>query len=151
MSRLIYLDQGLALVPASLRRIVEKVDPSRYDERLATDRFTLREAIAHVADMEPVLRWRMELAAESPGSPVPNFDQDEEAIAKNYAAWEVGPTLDTLAEERAKTMRVYRSFDETQLKLCIVHPILGEVSIFDLAVFLLGHDMYHLDQASAYL
>jgi len=151
VSRLIYLDQGLALVPATLRRIVEKVDPSRYDERLATDRFTLREAIAHVTDMEPVLRWRMELAAKAPGSTVPNFDQDEEAVAKNYAAWDVGQTLDLFAEERAKTMAAYRSFSEAQLKLCVTHPILGEVSIFDLAVFVLGHDMYHLDQASAYL
>jgi uncharacterized damage-inducible protein DinB len=151
VSRSIYLDQGLALSPAAFRQITALVSPSRLDQSLATDRFTLREVIAHLADMEPVFRARMELALRAPGSEVENFDQDKEALEKNYASWDVQKSLTLFAEARRKTLELFLSLDERQLALTVKHPILGEVSVFGLGVFLLGHDMYHLEQATAYL
>jgi uncharacterized damage-inducible protein DinB len=151
MSRLIYVGQGLSLVPATLTRLVRCVDSARIDTRLAENRFTLREVLAHMADMEPVIRGRMELALRSPGSNVENWDQDQNALDKNYAAWEVGPTLELFSVEREKTCKLFEALTIEQIKLTVHHPILGEVTIFDLACFLLGHDTYHLDQISEYL
>jgi hypothetical protein len=151
VKRLRYLDSGLTYSPIVLKRLVGLIDPSRYDEALGPDRFTLREMVAHVADLEPVLRGRMELAVAHPGADVPNFDQDAEAIAKQYSKWEIGPTLEKFAEERRLTVEYYNSLTEEQQRLTVKHPILGQISVYDLGVFCLGHDAYHIEQASEYL
>ena len=71
--------------------------------------------------------------------------QDAEAIAKGYSTWEVKPSLDKVIQERQQTVEFYNSLTEDQIRLTVKHPILGEISIYDLAVFALGHDVYHLD------
>jgi len=151
MSRLIYLGKGLALSPDIMQRMVDQVDPNDYEKKLAPDRFTLREVLAHVADLEPVILYRMHLAVESPGSEIPNWDQDKEAIAKNYAEWEVQTSLDKFKEVRAKTVEYFESLTDEQTRLTLQHPVLGEISIFDIATFILGHDTYHFDQISQYM
>lgn len=150
MHRLVYVESGLLAGPIVIRRLVERLEPSRYDERLAPDRFSLREVCAHLADLEPVIRGRMSLALSSPGADVPNFDPDGEAAAKAYSTWDVGEALKKYSDERAKTVELFRSLSEDQLKKTVRHSILGEVSIYDLAVFILGHDAYHVEQLSAY-
>ncbi len=151
MNRFLYVDRGLAFTPTILRRLIERIDPGRYDESLAPDRFTLREVVAHMADFEPVIRGRMELALSHPGSEVQNWDQDAEALARNYRSWDVEQTLGTLANERLRTLELFGSLSQNQLQLTVKHPILGEMSIFGLAAFCLGHDTYHLEQVSQYL
>ena len=128
-----------------------RISPSCYDERLAPDRFTLREVVAHLADLEPVIKWRMELALSSPGAEIPNWDQDAEALAKNYSTWEVPATLELFANERAKTVELFESLSDEETRMPLQHPILGVISIFDIASFTLGHDCYHFEQVSHYL
>ncbi len=109
MNRLIYLRSGLALAQSTLKRIVGQVDPSRFDEKLSPDRFSLREVVAHMADMEPMMRGRMELALSSPRAAVANWDQDAEAIAKNYPAWDVSKSLQMYSDGRLKTLDLFES------------------------------------------
>jgi uncharacterized damage-inducible protein DinB len=151
VSRLIYVGQGLGYSPVILKRMVGQVDKSRYDEKLSPERFTLREMVAHMADMEPVMLYRMKLAQSTPGADIPNWDQDKEAIEKKYETWNVAESLEKFAEERAKTVSYYESLTEEQSILTLRHPILGVISVFDLAAFLLGHDAYHFEQVSSYL
>jgi uncharacterized damage-inducible protein DinB len=141
----------LTLGPTILKRLMAQIDASRYDERLAPDRFTLREVIAHVADLEPVILGRMQLALSTPGAAVSNWDQDQEAITKNYSSWDVWASLETFAAERSKPLELYESLTDEQTRRTVNHPLLGEMSIFDLAVFALGHDAYHVEQLSRYL
>jgi uncharacterized damage-inducible protein DinB len=151
MGRLVYLEAGLARSPAIVKRMVDKVNPARYDERLSPDRFSLREVVAHLADLEPVILSRYELALRSPGAEIENWDQDKEAVEKDYASWDVQHSLAKYADARAKTMAKFKSLSEDQLHLTLRHPILGEITLFDLTVFVLGHDTYHFDQISEYL
>ena len=104
-----------------------------------------------MSDLEPVIRGRMELAVSNPGAPVANWDEDAEAIAKNYAVWEVAPTLERFYDERLRTLALYESLTEEQHRLTITHSRLGALSVYDLAVFVLGHDTYHIEQVSKYL
>src|ERR1700722_7176903 len=131
MARLVYLNSGLSKSPATLKRIVNRIDPSRYDTKLAEDRFTLREMVAHIADLEPVMVLRMNLALEKPGSEIPNWDQDEEAAKKNYSTWDFHESLAMYAERRVKTVELFESLSQDQVLLSLRHPILGEISVFD--------------------
>ena len=117
MSRLVYLDTGLSFGPTILKRMIEEIDASRHDERLAPDRFSVREVAAHMADLEPVIHGRMEQALANPGSEVANWDQDKEAIAKNYAAWDVSDSLEQFARRRAKTVELFESLTGEQANL----------------------------------
>jgi len=151
MARPIYLERGLELSPFTLKRMLESIDPSRYDERLGPDRFSLREVVAHLVDFDLMIRSRMELALASPGAVVPVWDEDAEAAAHNYATLEVAPTLDKLLKGRAKTVELFKSLSEEQQKQTVTHAVRGPLSILDLGVFELGHDSYHLEQVSHYL
>lgn len=151
MPRLVYLESGLAVMPAVVTRLVRLIGADRVEERLSPDRFSVREIVAHLADLEVVLRGRMELAQKSPGAAVPNWDPDAEAIAKHYAAWEVEPTLERFAVERAATLELFRSLDETQLACTVRHAVQGEINVVHIATFALGHDAYHIDQLTQHL
>ena len=54
-----YLFPGLEFGPRIVARLVEQIPAARYDERTNPSRFTLREAVAHLADWEPILRDRI--------------------------------------------------------------------------------------------
>jgi len=151
VSRLKYLGKGLALAPTTLLRMIQKIDPSVYDQKLAPDRFSLREVIAHLADLEPVIQGRMELALSAPGTEIANWDEEAEALAKNYAVWDVQPSLEQFSRARTKTAEFYESLTDEQTLATVKHPVLGELSVFDLAVFALGHDAYHFEQISQYM
>ena len=152
MSRLFYLDKGLSLTHSSLAKVIAKVPASRFDESLEPGRFTLRQAIAHLADLEPVFVERMSLALSSPGAPVEGWDEDAHLrMNGNYASWDVQKSLAKFGEERAKTLALFNALSNEQARLSVKHPALGELSIEDLAVFALGHDAYHLEQVSGYL
>jgi len=123
--------------------MIQKIDPSVYDQKLAPDRFSLREVIAHLADLE--------LALSAPGTEIANWDEEAEALAKNYAVWDVQPSLEQFSRARTKTAEFYESLTDEQTLATVKHPVLGELSVFDLAVFALGHDAYHFEQISQYM
>ena len=86
-------------------KILADVPSNRFDERPAEGRFTLREAVAHLADFEPIFRGRMEAAYESPGVTVEPKDEGQMAIDHNYASQDLYANLENFAESEPKPPR----------------------------------------------
>ncbi len=146
-----YLVKSLEFGPAVLERIVKVIPATRYDEQTSPDRFTLREAVAHLADFEPIFRGRMEDALRNPGVTVEPKDEEQMAIDHDYASQDLIANLNLFIEERRKTAELLRGLSPDGFETPLNHPHLGPLVLEDIANFLLAHDLYHLEHASQIL
>lgn len=141
---------SLRHIPAVLRRIVDRIPPSKYDQKLAEDRFTLREMVAHLADSEPMFLRRMREAVERNEPTFERVDVMARARQERFAERDLYAELDAFALRRAETVEFLEGLSEAQLARRLTQSF-GTTSIEAFVALLSGHDVYHLEQASAYL
>jgi DinB superfamily len=141
-----YLIPGLEKGPIVLTRIASMVPASLWDTPTGPGRFTLREVAAHMAEWEPIMRGRIEIAAAKPGAILKVYDEEQMAIDGAYHTLDPLEQLQKFTHERAITTALIKALEPSCLKNIVMHPERGEVSAEDLANFLIGHDMYHIEQ-----
>ena len=146
-----YLLKGLPLGPILVRRFAERIPAYQLDHCFEPDRFTTREVVAHLADWEVLFRTRMELALESPGSKIQVHEEGERAISERYCDLDLQQQLNKFEAEREKTTALIAGLSPEQLRAPYLHPAFGVMHVEDQANMLLGHDLYHVEQLSAYL
>ena len=146
-----YLLAAIPLGPRIVQRILARFDAEDADTVFEEDRFTIREVIAHLADWEPLFRGRMELALAEPGAAIVTYDEGERAVERNYASLDVDVQFAIYAAEREKTVAFLKSLNRSDFRLEYIHPTLGPTVLEDQANMLLGHDLYHVEQLTAYL
>ncbi len=140
-----YLVPALKMTPELTRRLLAEFAPGQIDLRPDPDRFTVREAIAHLADWEPILRDRIRTAVESPGSTIMGMDESERAKTERYAESDPNERLEAWSEERLRTVEYVSSLSAADFSKLAVHSERGEVSASNLANMIPCHDIYHLD------
>lgn len=146
-----YLLPSIEMGPKVVARLLRRLPAARLDETLAPDRFTPREVIAHLADWEPIMRERIAVAARKPGATLEVFDEGEMAIANHYADSDPQDQAALFTRERQITAAFLRELSPDDWNKQVQHPERGLLSAEDLANLLLGHDLYHIEQLSAYL
>ncbi len=92
----------LAATPKKIERLFQDATPAKLKKRPAPGKWSPAEIVAHLADAEIVIGWRVRAILGAPGTPIQAFDQD---------AWaEAGPLLPTQsATEPGATPRAARS------------------------------------------
>jgi hypothetical protein len=146
-----YLLPGLEAGPLVIRRLLRQIPASRLDEPLTADRFTPREVIAHLADWEPIMRDRIAAGRAHPGSTIEAYDEGAMAQDHDYAHSDPTVQCDIFERERSLTLVFVRILTAGDWDKTVMHPERGPLSVADLANLLLGHDLYHIEQLSAYL
>ncbi len=146
-----YLLKSIGLGPTVVRRLVNLIPDSKIDVALGPDRFTVREVVAHLADWELLFRGRMDRALTRPETSIVVHDEGQRAIEMKYSQSNLDEQLNIFSTQRQKTKLLLHSLTEEELAKCFIHPANGLMSITDQANMLLGHDMYHIEQLSAYL
>ncbi len=142
---------AIEFTPTTLRHIIDCVPIERYHEKFDADRFNLTEMVAHLADWEVLFLDRMVVALETPGATVVGYDEGERAIEKHYATRDLQHELDVFENRRRDTLEFIAALTPEDWEKAFVHPEHGPRSIRDQITLLLGHDLYHLEQASHYL
>jgi hypothetical protein len=140
-----YLFPGLEYGPRIVEELVKQIPGARYDEQTNPARFTLREAVAHLADWEPILRQRIQLAVDQPDAPVQGIDEGTRAAEQNYAAKDVAEQLRVFATERQKTIAYLKGLNPDDWSKAVTHNEKGRQTVSDQANQFLGHDLYHID------
>lgn len=146
-----YLLNVIELGPITMERIIERIDPRRYDEHLTDDRFSVREIMAHLADWEPIMRGRIQQAVEAPGTEIVAYDESQRAFEQNYISWNVSESVGTFKKERAQTARFLQTVSQVSYSNLVQHPERGTLTAYDLMNMLNGHDLYHIEQLTQYL
>ncbi|MEI7986873.1 MAG: DinB family protein [Armatimonadota bacterium] len=146
-----YLFKGLAAGPTVVRRIVSQVPPSKYDSVSDPDRFTLREAVAHVADWDSIDLDRIKQIIEDPGCTITPFDETERSIEQNYTSTEVMDQLDLYTSRRTTLIAFLESLAPEAWNVQGFHPEKGILTVYDMANLVLAHDTYHIEHFTQFL
>lgn len=137
--------------PLIVQRLVRDIPQSKWDEKTGPGRFTLREAVSHLADWEPIWLERFKKGLESPGARIIAYDEGQFAIDRDYASRNPNKEADRFVQGRKVVAELLREMTPEQFKITIDHPERGIISLEDLANMLLGHDMYHIEHLTQYI
>lgn len=146
-----YLFEGLGAGRDALLAIARLVPAALWDTPTGAGRFTPREVVAHLADWEPRLRDRISAALLESGARVDVWDEGELAVLNRYSECDYLGELSRFVSERTLTIELLQSLDKVDFDRTFTHPEKGLMTIDDQAAFLMGHDLYHLDQLTATL
>ncbi|MDR3707799.1 MAG: DinB family protein [Capsulimonadaceae bacterium] len=147
-----YLLIALSGTPVILLGLLDglKQDSPVWDRVVEQDRFTLREILAHLADIEPVFLGRIERIHKEDSPMLPNFDEEKAAIDHDYAHSDVEKSFARFQTVRARLIGVLEGLPEDAwLRTGVKDGVTW--TLHQWVVQTLAHDGYHLRQAAEWI
>lgn len=141
-----YLLGALAGAPALFAVLVRDMTDAEADRRPDPDRFTIREALAHLADWENVFGGRLEQTRDQETPVLQGCDEGQYALDHDYAHADWRAQLTLFAERRARMVALLRALTPEQWERLGNHTEVGPITLEAQAVLISAHDAYHLQQ-----
>ena len=132
--------------PKKLARLVKGVSTAKLRKRPAPEKWSVAEILAHLADVEIVIGWRMRSILGSPGTPVQAFDQSAWVISGHYEKRDPGESIELHRVLREANLALLQSLSPDQWKLYGQHAERGQESIEHIVRMIAGHDINHIQQ-----
>lgn len=129
-----------------LQRLVKRAPASKLRKRPAPHQWSIAEILAHLADTEIVVGWRIRSILAAPGTSIQAFDQDAWAAAGNYRKRDPRNSLGLFSALRQANLALLKSLSPAQRKHFGLHAERGEESLERIALMIAGHDLNHLSQ-----
>jgi uncharacterized damage-inducible protein DinB len=145
------ITKHLACTPEIVGRLLPLIDTDRWDEAPEPDRFTVRETIAHLADLEEIFLDRIVTAVERPGTEIQPLDTEARAQEKKYGERDPLHEVEVYANRRRETIDYLDGRTSEELDRAYVHPRFGAMSVRDTVHMILKHDLEHTEIVSRYL
>jgi uncharacterized damage-inducible protein DinB len=142
-----YLLGALETAPEIFRRLLQNLSDEEADFRPDPERFTLREAIAHVADWDAIFLTRMKRTRDEDTPFLPDIDEGQLALDHGYALLDPMQQVQVLAERRALLVDFARGLAPEEWQRVAVHERAGRLTLEGLATLVALHDTYHVRQA----
>lgn len=140
-----------AATAQKLAALVKRATPAKLRKKPAPDKWSVTEILAHLADGELVVGWRLRSILGAPGTPIQAYDQDAWAAAGQYAKRDPRKSIERFRVLREANLELLKSLKPEQRKQFGLHSERGEESIERLALLIAGHDINHLEQIAAIL
>jgi hypothetical protein len=141
-----YLLPALAATPDLVADADGRIPEGARTRPTHEGRFTPNEVLAHLADWEPIFYARMVQAVAEPGSVLQVWDEGERAEQMGYAEMDPSSCLEAYRRSRAETVAWLHALPDHEWAKSALHPERGTLTVADLAVTMLGHDVYHVKQ-----
>ena len=132
--------------PKKLERMVKGVSATKLRKRPAPGKWSVAEILAHLADVEIVVGWRMRSIIGSPGTPIQAFDQDVWVTAGHYEKRDPRKSLAQHRVAREANLDLLKSLTPDQWRHFGMHAERGQESIEHIVCMLAGHDLNHIQQ-----
>src|SRR5580658_3284647 len=110
-----YLLPAIESGPKVIELLLKQIPPAMWDTALDPDRFTVREVIAHLADWEPIMRHRIQLAVDAPGSTIEAHDEGQMAVDNGYDRLDPAEQAELFRHERHITAEYLNSVVRAKL------------------------------------
>lgn len=134
-----------------LTAILRRGTASQLRRKPAPEKWSVVEILAHLADAELVVGWRLRSILSAPGAPIAAYDQDAWASNGQYAKRDPRKSLERFRILREANLELLKSLTPAQRKQFGLHSERGEESIDRLIHLIAGHDLNHLEQIEALL
>jgi len=132
--------------PKTLESLLKRAPASKLRKRPAPDKWSVAEILAHLADTEIVVGWRIRSILGAPGTAIQAFDQDAWAAAGNYAKRDPRKSIEQFRAVREANLALYKSLSPEQWKHFGLHAERGEESLQRILHMMAGHDINHILQ-----
>ncbi len=132
--------------PKKLARLIKGVPTAKLRKRPAPEKWSVAEILAHLADVEIVIGWRMRSILGAPGTPVQAYDQNAWVIAGHYEKRDLRESIELHRVVREANLSLLKSLSPDQWKLYGQHSERGQESIEHIVRMVAGHDINHIKQ-----
>jgi DinB superfamily len=135
-----------SVAPAKLAKLLKGVKPAKARKRPAPGKWSIAEIVAHLADTEVAMGWRVRMVLSQPGQPIQPFDQDAWATAMRYEKRDPRKSLEQFRGLREANVALLKSLTPDDWKKSAMHPERGEQTVRAIAEMTAGHDINHIAQ-----
>jgi hypothetical protein len=129
-----------------LARLIKGVPTAKLRKRPAPEKWSAAEILAHLADVEIVVGWRMRSILGAPGTPVQAFDQNAWVSSGHYEKRDPRKSLEQHRILREANLALLKSLSPDQWKHYGQHAERGQESIEHIVGMIAGHDINHIHQ-----
>lgn len=136
----------LSATPRKLASLTKGVSAARLRKRPEPHKWSAAEILAHLADAELVIGWRVRLILGAPGTPIQAFDQDSWVTALHYDKRDPRLSLAQMRAVREANVALYKSLTPEQWKHFGMHSERGQESVEHIVRMIAGHDINHIQQ-----
>jgi hypothetical protein len=134
----------LEATPGLVASLVERMGAKGLDTRFGPGKWTGRQVVGHLADVEIGTGFRVRQMVSEPGHVIQPYDQD--AWARLNPRRDAPIAVRSLTALRAWNVALYRSLSPDDLARVAMHPERGEESVETTIRMHAGHDRNHLAQ-----
>jgi uncharacterized damage-inducible protein DinB len=129
-----------------LTRLTKGASTAKLRKRPAPGKWSVAEILAHLADVEIVVGWRLRSILGTPGIPIQAFDQDAWVIAGHYEKRDPRKSIEQHRILREANLALLKSLSPDQWKHFGQHSERGQESIEHIVRMIAGHDINHTGQ-----
>jgi len=134
-----------------LGRLIKGVPTVKLRKRPAPEKWSVAEILAHLADVEIVIGWRMRSILGDPGTHVQAYDQNAWVTAGHYEKRDPHKSIELHRVVREANLALVTSISPAQWKHFGQHAERGQESIEHIVRMVAGHDINHVLQIEGIL
>ena len=134
----------LQQTPSKLEHVLETFSSDDFETSYEEGKWTARDILAHMADVELLLGYRLRQAVAEPSHTLQVMDQD--AWATKYKRLEPSLAVETFRALRSWNLALFSTFGIEDWNKEVHHPERGTETVDLMVSFLAGHDLNHLGQ-----
>jgi hypothetical protein len=132
--------------PKKLAALIKGKTAKQLMRRPAPDKWSVAEILAHLADAELAISWRLRQTLASNGISLQAYDQDIWAKTFNYARRDPRVSLTSYRTLREANVALLKSVPRKLWDNYGIHQERGNESVGHLVKMVAGHDLNHLQQ-----
>lgn len=132
--------------PKKLANLIKRKKKDQLSRRPAPGKWSVAEIMAHLADAELAISWRIRQILSNNAVPLQAYDQDSWANTLNYGRRDPRRSLETFQLLRENNLAILKSAPRKLWDNYGVHEERGNESIAHYVRMTAGHDVNHLRQ-----
>jgi uncharacterized damage-inducible protein DinB len=132
--------------PKKLAALIRGLSRKQLMRKPAPGKWSIAEILAHLADVEIVVAWRLRLVLGNSGVAIQAYDQKVWAETFDYVHRDSKESLEFFRVVRARNLALLEGLPKKLWKNYGVHQERGKESVLRIVRLYAGHDLNHLAQ-----
>ena len=132
--------------PKKLAALTRRMDKKKMTRRPQPGKWSVAEILAHLADAELVIGWRLRSVLGASGNPVQAYDQDVWAQTFQYSRRDHKASLETFRVLRESNLALLKTVPKSLWENYGMHQERGKETVAHIVNMVAGHDLNHLQQ-----